>query len=240
MFNLLRDEKGLTLIEVLIAAVFLTLTSVGVLGTFSSGYIVLRRGEALHKATEMARHKMEEMENTPIESIFPADKTSDTLDGKINGMLDEISVVGEVVAGSDAIIYCPECGYLNRVTLGTYTATCQNPDKNYDADETPDDPCFDITNPTYLPGPGQIGYYTREVRVHAFNEDMTDYDPAGSYNPDHVGPLGPTTVAVGDTGCRLAPLKRIIVEIKWQAMGKKQSYQIQTLLSRLQPKYGFK
>ena len=238
MFNLLRDEKGLTLIEVLIAAVFLTLTSVGVLGTFSSGYIVLRRSEALHKATEMARAKMEEMENTPIEEIYPADATSDTLDGTNNGRLDEIEVAGHVVAGSDAIIYCPECGYLNRVTLGTYTATCENPDKNYDG--TSDDPCDDPLNPTSLPGAGQIGYYTREVRVHAFNEDMSDYDPAGSYNPDHVGPSGPTTVAVGDTSCRLAPLKRIIVEVKWMAMGKEQSYQIQTLLSRLQPKYGFK
>jgi len=167
MFNLLRDEKGLTLIEVLIAAVFLTLTSVGVLGTFSSGYIVLRRSEALHKATEMARAKMEEMENTPIEEIYPADATSDTLDGSNNGRLDEISVAGHVTAGSDAIIYCPECGYLNRVTLGTYTPTCENPDKDYNG--TSDDPCFSPTNPAYLPGPGQIGYYTREVRVHAFN-----------------------------------------------------------------------
>lgn len=232
----LKEERGLTLVEILISAIFLTLISVGILGIFTSGYLVLQRTVTFHRATELARHKIEELQNVPIEDIYPADETKDDLDCLADGILTICDAWVPPNPGSDVAVYCPICGYLNRPqNSGDYydipdtdangIPNCQNPDKNYDG--VYDDPCE-----ANLPGPGEIGFYTREVRVHAYKDVFETADTLYDYTFDP---------AVGETNLgREAPVKEIRVKVVWNAMGETQSFEVSTLLSRISPKYSFK
>lgn len=59
--------------EVLVASVLLTITSIGVMGVLSSAYIVVQRAVIYHRGTELARDKVDQIENVPIEDLFPTD-----------------------------------------------------------------------------------------------------------------------------------------------------------------------
>lgn len=73
--------SGFSLVEVLVASVLLTITSIGVMGVLSSAYIVVQRAVINHRATELARDKVDQIENIPIEDLFPTDYAGSVVTG---------------------------------------------------------------------------------------------------------------------------------------------------------------
>jgi Tfp pilus assembly protein PilV len=61
-----RTPKGLTLIEVLFAALVLTIGLVGILTAFSSGYINVVGSGGQSKATAYAQQSLEKLKNKPF------------------------------------------------------------------------------------------------------------------------------------------------------------------------------
>lgn len=225
-FFIKNFQKGTTLIEILVAATFLTLTAVGVLGVFTTGYLILHQTFAYHRATELAKLKMEELKNIGIEVLYPANEQRD-LDGTNDKKLTEKMVVGTVLPGSDAVAYCSVCGYLNKFRCidGNllYTPTCMNQDRNFDGNEN--DPCG-----ANLPLPGELGYYTRTVIVYAHKsegwaEAQDDYD---HYSPGD------------DPFARNALLKEIVIRLDWKIGKENQAFTLKSLFGLTTPKYGFR
>lgn len=246
-----KDQKGLTLVEILVAATFLTLTAVGVLGVFTTGYLVLHRVDTYHKATELVKHKMEELENISLEELYPANATKD-LDGinetnqevfsNYSGIkwgekvLSERVVVGTVLAGSDCVAYCPVCGYVNLFNLtptGTrlYTPTCRNTDRDFNGVEN--DPCN-----ADLPRPGEAGFYIRKVFVYAHCIKGEENCPEAGWAE---GVDDYTHYAPGDDpAARIAHIKEVVVKLEWVAGGENQAFIVKTLMGLTTPKYAFK
>ena len=241
-----KFEKGVTLVEILVAATLLTMTAVGVISVFTTGYLVLHRIDTYHKATELAKHKISELQNIALETLYPAnsikdldgiDETNEEVFSNYTGIkwgekvLSELVTVGTVLPGSDAVCYCPVCGYVNVFHLiptstggiRLYTPTCQNPDKNFDGNEN--DPCG-----AQLPRPGEPGFYLRKVFVYAhkqenWTEGLDDYD--------HYAPGD-------DPLARIANLKEVAVRVEWKAGGENYAFTLKTLFGLTTPKYGFK
>lgn len=125
--------RGTTLIEVLVAAVLVSLAAIGILGVFTSGYLVISKARILHRATELAREKIEELNNQAIEDIYPSvpgvNGGVDEFDGYpedfeapagvADGYLTSQKQVGQFIPGSDYVVFCPICGYANRGYLYT-------------------------------------------------------------------------------------------------------------------------
>lgn len=284
-------QKGLTLVEVLVAAVLLTMASISFLGLLSSSYIVLQRAVIYHRATELAKEKIESLHNVPIEDIYPVNSAlfnpsagfcgpggaggpngGDVVDNvdylrpadpnggnytptgtapKGNYLITDRTLCipdpsipgGEVGlapnAGTDAVLFAPpEC-------LDTKYYFYWDKENAVWRDVTNDreidfsKPVDDLTGPPYsahcvdgsgkpypLPKPGRMGFYVREVRVKAYNR----YDAAAqveyqSFGPD---PLGFN-----------APIKQVQVTVRWRALKEEQSFVLETLFSRVVPKFGF-
>ncbi|MBO8169012.1 MAG: prepilin-type N-terminal cleavage/methylation domain-containing protein [Thermoanaerobacteraceae bacterium] len=55
------DEKGLTLVEVVVAFAILTVAVLGMLNVFTSGFIMTERAGDATKALNLAQEKMEEL-----------------------------------------------------------------------------------------------------------------------------------------------------------------------------------
>lgn len=290
-----KSQSGLTLIEVMVSAILLTMTSVTVIGILTSGYLVLQRQVNFDRGTKLARHKIEEVENQAVEDIYPADAAGDFLftgagpgpspepDGVNDGKLTSDYGSEPPILGSETVAYCPVCGKLHhpyKLTGGPLPKTCKNYDQNdngitfdkacmgtgdsgaqgekklcgSDADCNAGDKCVDDDlhcandNATGnalidgednscagtgvpLPAPGQSGFYTVTVKVHAYEEGTTDPLPSYALCYD----ASPAT----DPGCRASPLKGVKVKVEWYAMSEYQKFEVETLLSRLIPKYAF-
>lgn len=252
----IRNQRGVGLIEILVASVVLVLTTLSIMSVFTTGYIVLKRAEASNRATSFAKEKMEEIQNLAIEDIYPADTGSCIggcdRDGILDGILTERA--GEVppIPGTDAKIICPVCGAVAKSTDARSTGVsgdgnyyCLNDDFNNDGVGgdwcggtsqqiivTPDPnlPTWTYTRTvsiTRLPGPGQLGWFTRQVRVRAYSVDETtnqfqNYDFAGMFDPK------------GEQ----APVKEIKIDVQWRGLGETvQSYKVHALMSRIMPKF---
>lgn len=133
-----RTDRGVTLIEVLVSGVLVSLSAIGILGVFSSGYMMINKARILHRATELAREKVEELNNQAIEDIYPTVGVGGGADDEFDGCgevytnnddtkqvancaapsthqhLTTQKVVGQFVPGSDYVIFCPVDGYANR------------------------------------------------------------------------------------------------------------------------------
>lgn len=137
------NVRGTTLIEVLVAGVLVSLSAIGILGVFTSGYLIINKARILHRATELARDKIEELNNQAIEDVYPTGKgllpvagngNVDEFDGYAEtedssapfltansnaGYLTSQKIVGQFIPGSDYVTFCPICGYANRGYLYT-------------------------------------------------------------------------------------------------------------------------
>lgn len=127
------NVRGTTLIEVLVAGVLVSLSAIGILGVFTSGYLIINKARILHRATELARDKVEELNNQAIEDIYPTvpgvNGDPDEFDGygeddeapigTRDGYLTSQKIVGQFIPGSDYVVFCPICGYANRGYLYT-------------------------------------------------------------------------------------------------------------------------
>lgn len=144
-------QKGMSLIEVLVASVILVLTVVAVMSVSTSGFIVLKRVEMTNRAVSFAKEKIDEIQNMVVDDIYPADcptpgypcsspqETFDK-DGIVDGYLTEQPGAIPPVIGSDAKIVCPRCGAVTKAQDvrkrdgGTLTNEyyCPNDDMNND------------------------------------------------------------------------------------------------------------
>lgn len=128
LYSKKKTIRGTTLIEVLVAGVLVSLAAIGILGVFTSGYLVINKAKMLHRATELAREKIEELNNQAIENIYPTlpgtNGGTDEFDGYAedfeapigtpDGYLTSQKFVGQFIPGSDYVVFCPVCGYANR------------------------------------------------------------------------------------------------------------------------------
>ncbi|MBT9165205.1 MAG: hypothetical protein DDT23_01220 [candidate division WS2 bacterium] len=260
---IIYNQRGLGLVEILVASVVLVMTTLSIMSVFTTGYIVLKRAEASNRAVSFAKEKMEEIQNLAIEDIYPADcprqppqpcvpSRAFDRDGILDGVLTERAGTVPPIPGTDAKIICPICGAVAKSNDARSTGAtgdgnyyCLNNDFNNDgiggdwcggASQriivTPDPhlPTWTYTRTvsiTRLPGPGQLGWYTRQVRVRAYSVDettnqFTNYDFVGMFDPK---------------GER-APVKEIKVDVQWKGLGEAvQSYKLHSLQSRIMPKY---
>lgn len=249
LFNkkLKQNSAGLTLVEVLISSVFLTITALSIIGVFTSGYVVLQKAVAYHRGTEQGRAKLEELQNLPIEDVYPGDNLGqDSVDR--DGCVDNKLTINynwgvPNSGGSDFVIFCPIDGYPNGPNStgdpsdkckNSPPVYCTNRDANYDGSIDSADDFHNTLNGGQgprLPAPGQFGFYTRTVRVSACsllntgggNASCTVYD----FN------------TTGDKKGREAPIKWLSVEIEWVAFGEKQTTFLNTMITRFIPKSAF-
>lgn len=75
-----RDNKGFTLLEVLIAVMILALIAVPLLRSFASSYRVNARSRELMRATTLAQNEMEIFEKEKLEDLLDDEKYSYTVD----------------------------------------------------------------------------------------------------------------------------------------------------------------
>lgn len=64
-----RDEQGLTLVEVLVAAVILGIVAVGLFAAFDVGARLTAAGRGQVKAVNLAQEKMEELRGIPYDAL---------------------------------------------------------------------------------------------------------------------------------------------------------------------------
>ncbi|NLP18606.1 MAG: prepilin-type N-terminal cleavage/methylation domain-containing protein [Firmicutes bacterium] len=60
MVKVLTDEKGMTLIEVLVAVVLISVILVPMAGTLATGFLATREGGCIALATSLAQQRMEQ------------------------------------------------------------------------------------------------------------------------------------------------------------------------------------
>ena len=66
-----RDQRGLSLVEVLVAAVILAVGLLGIMAAFPTGYIDVVQGGGQSKAASYARQQLEVLKNQPFPTTLP-------------------------------------------------------------------------------------------------------------------------------------------------------------------------
>ncbi len=77
-----RDERGITLVEVLVALAILFAGLIAIVDTFSTGYLDVVAGGGQTAATAYARQKLELLRNQGFQAMLDAGNGTDTPDGE--------------------------------------------------------------------------------------------------------------------------------------------------------------